>query len=218
VNLLPSALLAPLIVAMAVSAGCLSPLARKAKSVLHLPSGASIDQAGTVATPAHVESTEQKFAFVIPKDSIFSFDPQSKSMGLTFSRDVQATAVTTDEHATAAIPTAPLSPIDIARASTLARFYWVALALGLLAGFLFYEAHIKAGVVAAAGAIAVPLLAKFFSSELAQYATLATVCISGALFMAWHFARAKFPHLFVEAVTKTETAIRETATAVKTVS
>jgi hypothetical protein len=189
---------------------CLSPLTRKAKSVLTLPSGTTIDQAGTVETPAHVESQSSKVGFLIPKDSFLSFDPASQKMGLTFARDVQATATATAESGTAAIPTAPLSPVDIARATTLSRFLWVALALALLSGFLFYELHFKAGCVAGVGAVAVPCVARLFGSDAAMMTAGGVVLVAGSLFLAWHFCKGRiFTSATVqEVISKTETAVK----------
>ena len=183
---------AALVALLALSAAaCVSPLVRKARSIVSLPSGASIDQAGTVETPARIDTAAADFSFTIPKDSVFSFDPRAQKLSLTVARDTAAAAHSSDEHATAAKPSAPLSPVELARASTLAKFYWIALALGLLAGLFLWRAHIKAGVICGAGAVAVPILAKFFSSDAAQYVALAVLCVSSALFWAWHMMTAR---------------------------
>ena len=189
--------------------GCLSTYAKKAKSVLTLPSGALVTQAGAVETPAHVENRSADFSFTIPKDSVFSFEPTLQTVSLKFSRDVPATASNRAESGTAAIPVAPPSLSEIAKAGTLAKFYWLALGLAILSALFFWRVHLKAGFICAAGAIGVPMLGRFYSNEAAQYTALAIVCVAGTLVAGWHLMNAKYKSTIVETIASVDQRVRK---------
>lgn len=127
------------------------------------------------------ESTKSKTELTIPAGSVFAFE---KGMLMVPS---PVPVVKTEETSSIVPP----SPVDVAKAGAIEKFYWLGGALFILACLLFYRAHVKAACFALAGALGTPLLAKFYSSDAAQYVALAALCIAGALFVAWHLVKNK---------------------------
>jgi hypothetical protein len=130
---------------------------------------------------AKKEEHKSKTEFTIPANSVFTFD----NVTVTPSKPVSVIVEKVERKTT------PPTLTDAAQASALEKFYLIGGILFVVACILFYRAHVKAGCFALIGAVCAPLLAKFYSSEAAQYVALASLCIAGALFVAWHLMKKK---------------------------
>jgi len=133
--------------------------------------------------PLKKESSKTKTGFTIPANSVFSFEKGTILMS-------EATAAKIDSRTvTESVDTSAIGAT--ARANALYKFYIFGGILALIGAFLLWRTHGKAGWVAIAGAIGSPLLARFYNSETAQNFALASLCIAGALFAAWHIMKKK---------------------------
>ncbi len=130
---------------------------------------------------AKKETHKTETKFVIPANSVFTFE--KATLTVADSMPVKKT-----EETKSIIPP---SPVDVAKADAIEKFYWLGGGLFLLACVLFYRMHVKAGLFSLGGALATPLLAKFYSSDAAQYVALGSLCIAGAFFFAWHIMKRK---------------------------
>ena len=174
-------------------------------------------QTGDAAKHASISSVDSKTEIPFPPGSVITIrtpDAPAATVGTTTAIPV----ATVTEHRevistpTAFTPPAPASPSEIAKGDGIRIFYYVGGFLALAACALAYLEHGKAAIIAGIGAIAVPCLANFLSSEWAVRACVAVVCISGALFIAWHFVKGKLPSSVVSSVESVETKI---STAIK---
>jgi hypothetical protein len=81
--------------------------------------------------------------------------------------------------------------VEIARAGGIRWFYLAGVGSGILALVAFFTGFSRAGIYLAIGAVAMPALGRFFSSE----AAMRTLCIVAAgafsLWWAWHVMKPK---------------------------
>lgn len=132
-------------------------------------------------TPLIKEHTKSKTEFTIPANSVLSFEKGT----LTVNNNVPVKQEISSS----------LSKIDLdgisakANADVISKFYVYGGILAFVGVLLLWRKHTKAGIVAISGALLAPLLARYYSSQAAQNVALATLCISGALFFAWHMVK-----------------------------
>ena len=170
--------------------------------------GSNVAQVGPVSAGGKISVADSVSSFIAPAGSTVNLSgeipgnarettkamPRGEGGGvLTLSQPTPfhiASKTQTAEGPKSFAPPAPPSPAEIATGAGIRIFYWVAAALAVVSVVCFYTSHTKAGLVAAAGAGALPLLASF-SSFAASHATVGVVAVVCALVVAWYFVRGK---------------------------
>lgn len=154
--------------------------------------GSKVEQTGTSEQPARVVTTDTLTNVPIAPGSTITISPPPvqtpDEVGRQPAGEVTLRTRTQDVTGPRAYaPPAPPTAAQVANADAIRQSYYFAGALIVGAGFLFWRAHLKAAAVAAVCAVLVPIVANFAGSAAAQKLFIAAVCISGALFAAWHF-------------------------------
>jgi hypothetical protein len=149
-----------------------------AKASLPLPTGSRVEfpAPGPINAPAGTPAKADSLPFA----GVVTLSAPS-TLAIDITRQ-DASAATT--HA----PAAPPTPAETATGAGIRVFYYLAAALAVAAVVCFYTGHAKAGIVAAAGAGTLPLLAAS-SAYLATHAAVAVVAVAGTLIAAWFFVR-----------------------------
>lgn len=126
---------------------------------------------------------QKKTDLTIPAGSVFTFE---KGV-VAIPRDVPVSIVENNSKVS------PPDPVEMAKGKFTEKMYWVGGGLFLLAAFFFWRAHVKAGVVCLVGAVFAPVVAKFYSSDIAQYIAFAAMVIGCTLFFAWQMVKKRIP-------------------------
>lgn len=163
--------------------------AAPAFAVTPTPAGPTVTQTGPAAVPAKVNTETTQTTIPFPPGAKITIETSP-------AQTMTPAAVITETRQqitapTAFAPPAPPTAREQANADAVTRSYYFAGVLAILAGLLAWRAHLKAAGIAALGAIAVPLVTNFISSEWGQRVLIAVVCIAGALYAAWHFMNDK---------------------------
>jgi len=177
-------------------------IAKPPRTNITTPSGANLQQTGSAEIPAKISNSANTLTIPLPKQSgIAVFAPTDSTAGrveIIVSDATTATLVSTSETAVAPkayAPPSPPSPAEIARGDGLRMFYYIAAGLVLAACVLVYLGHGKAALIAGIGAVIVPTLANFLSSEWAVRALIACACLASALCFAWYLIARKNPEI-----------------------
>jgi len=165
-----------------------------------LPSG-QIIASGDAATPAHVNETSTHVSLPVPMASTITSSPGNDFISVHVS---QPTTLTMDAKHTsvdgpvAFTPPAPPTPAQVAQGSVLKWFALGGLGCLILAGWLAYAQHYLAAIKIAMAGIALPVLGRFFSSQIALVAGSILVTAGIVFVIAWYvIERQKKPETIV---------------------
>lgn len=152
----------------------------------------TVAQTGDAKVPARAEVTTQTTSLPLPAATQVTVSPQSGAVTYTLSRDSSASVATRVEKVeapqafTPPAPPPPPTPVQIAQGIGVRAFWIASLGCLLFAGLLAYTAHYLAAGACGLAAVALPVLAQFFSSGLAMAIGGALVAVAGAFWAAWH--------------------------------
>lgn len=153
-----------------------------------------IDQTGAAQTPASGDVSESKIFTAIPantpvkveKDGTVSFTAGSAT---TVSANIQESHYTAPK---AYAPAAPPTPAEVAAVENIRWFYIAGLVCALAAGLAAWSGHYLAAIKFGFAAVAVPVLARFFSQHAAVMVGLVCLGLGVGLILAWHELKAKY--------------------------
>jgi hypothetical protein len=153
-----------------------------------LPSG-KIVTSGDAATPAHVTETVTQASMPVPVQSTVVTSPGDGTIKVQVSQPTTLTVSTKSTHVDGPVaftPPAPPTPAQEAQGFGV-RIFWIASLLCLLgAGLCAYTDHWLACGCCALAAVALPVLANFFSSQIALYVGGALVVAGIVFVIAWY--------------------------------
>jgi hypothetical protein len=164
--------------------------AKAATAKIETAAGAKFEQTGDAAAPAVVSNTRRTIEIPVAPGSeiiVRAPTPALASDPLPSVTVTESAEVITGPASFS--PPAPPTAREQANADAILRSYYFAGGLTLLAALLLWRGHGKAAGIAFLAAVAAPLLANFIGSEWGLRISIAGLCISGALFAAWHFMR-----------------------------
>lgn len=151
-------------------------------------------QSGFVENPPSLEQADSVVEIPLPKDTRVKVSLPSPEhpgeISLVLSADSSIKSVSNQARILGLKSFAPPSPPsaqELAVANGLKNSYYLAGGLLLVGLGMLYTKHTKAGVLALVAAILTPVFARFVSSDSGYIVCLIGVCISGAIFAAWHF-------------------------------
>lgn len=157
-----------------------------------------IEIKGDALQPPEINTSQTSAEMPVPADSQVSFvgatATEPAKVTVTLKQPTIIRSTTTAQHVvgpTSHKPPAPPSLTDQADAEAVTRSYWFAGGLALLAGLLVWRAHMKAALIAGAGAIAVVPITKFVGSTWGMVVVLISLAVAASLFAAWHFMNDK---------------------------
>ena len=177
---------------LALLIGCAS--AKRAVTFTHNSKTGETIQQGEVAKSANISTSDTVSKIPFVPGSVITIripDESSASVGTAARQTDIPAAIIAEHRELISTPTTfdPPTPSEIAKGKGVLVFYYVGGFLALAACALAYLEHGKAAIIAGVGAIAIPCLANFFSSEWALRAVVGVLCLSGGLFAAWHFVK-----------------------------
>jgi hypothetical protein len=174
------------IIALALCAGC-STRRGEAPRATSQAGAASVGQSGDAATPATATATSSTVEATIPPGVQVTAHPDGAITWRTVA-PLTITTTRTNDRATGPAsftPPAPPTPADEARGFGVRAFYLAAIACVLAAAFCVWRAYPLAAICFGAAAIALPVLATFFSTMSATVAGVGFVCIALGLVTAY---------------------------------
>jgi hypothetical protein len=176
---------------LSVVAGCHSGRTLVSHWIAPKDTGVKADQMGPAEIPATADVSQAHVSAPIPagtpvvvsKEGELSFTPL---VPMTVTSNAQAS------HYTAPKAYAPPTPADVAQAAGLKYFYLAGLAFALAAGLAAWSGHYLAAVKFGFAAVALPVMAHFFSAHAAIAVGIAAGGIGLGLVLAWHTLNAKY--------------------------
>ena len=167
--------------------GCAAGKREQAPRATSQAGAASVGQSGDAATPATASATSSTVATTIPPGTEVTARPDGSITWRTV-EPLPITTTRTDDRATGPAsfpPPAPPTPAEEARGFGVRAFYLAAIACVLAAAFCVWRAYPLAAICFGAAAIAMPVLATFFSTMSATVAGVGCACIAVGLIVAY---------------------------------
>lgn len=167
-----------------------------ASAVYVSPDGAKLSQNGFASEPARIDRAESLAKVPLPKGSALRFFPPfgdvPPKIEITIPQE-SALELSTNSDAVSLPksfpPPAGPSARETALAESLKWFHLGGIAFAVGALLLLWRGHGKAAGIAGIGAIGVPLLGNFVSSDAALWISIACSVAAISLFAAWHLVR-----------------------------
>jgi hypothetical protein len=156
--------------------------------------GAAVEQRGVAQVPAKATVTTGTVSVPLPAATAVEIAPKTGSVTFRLDKPTVATVTTRTEHAEAPrafAPPASPTPSQLAEAGGVRNFWIASLACLALAGLSAWRAHFLAAVCFGLAGVALPILARFFTSATTWAIGAVLLAIGGALFVAWHILAPK---------------------------
>jgi heme/copper-type cytochrome/quinol oxidase subunit 3 len=161
---------------------------------------------GDAAKPASASTVETTTTVPLPPATVVTFTAGNPLPQYTLSAGTEAKVNTVTTVLNAATPPQPPTPVQQAEGSTFRWFALASLVLFLFAGILAYLQHYLAALKLALAGIALPVLDKLFSSELALIVGIALLA-SGIVFVVAYYVM-KNKMVVKSTVSSVETAVK----------
>lgn len=185
-----------LLFSLLFAVGC-STLSKPPKLSVKTKTGTEFKQTGETKTPATVESNSSVASVDLPANSTVTVTQATASEPAKISVSLAAPSVLNADFKTEKITgpksVEPTSQTEIAKGKAVQWFYIASLAFGVASLAFLYLQHYKAAGFAAIGAVGLPMLGQFVSSDKALIFAVVCGCVSLTLFGAWFILKRKFP-------------------------